>query len=207
MREETIELRRLEDLCSHERLLQQVGVTPVAGVDEAGMGPLAGPVVAAAVIMPVDALIDGLDDSKALRRQERERLDEEIRRRAIAVGVAAVDVADIDSLNIYHAGLRAMHLAVANLGIPPRHLLVDARTIPGLGIPQMAFVKGDARVYSIAAASVIAKVHRDRIMTELDERYPGYGFARHCGYATAEHRDALRRLGPCPVHRRSFTLV
>ena len=201
------ELRRLEEMASHERLLAQVGITPVAGVDEAGMGPLAGPVVAAAVMMPLDVLIEGLDDSKTLTRAVRERLDREIRRAAIGVGVGVVEPPEIDVVNIFQAGLRAMRLAVASLEVAPRHVLVDARTIPDVEIPQTAFVKGDRRVYSIAAASVIAKVHRDRLMEELERSYPGYGFGQHSGYPTAEHRDAIRRLGPCPAHRRSFTLL
>ena len=201
------ERRRLEELRSHERLLEQVGITPVAGVDEAGMGPLAGPVVAAAVILPADPLIEDLDDSKALSRPVRERVEVEIRRAAIAVGVGVATVAEIDALNIYQAGLEAMRRALASLGRTPRHVLVDGRTIPGLTIPQTEFVKGDGRVYCIAAASVVAKVHRDHLMSELERAHPGYGFAGHAGYATAEHREAIRRLGPCPAHRRSFTLL
>jgi ribonuclease HII len=175
-------------------------------VDEAGMGPLAGPVVAAAVVLPPEPLIPGLDDSKALSRTARERLDGEIRRLALGVGIGVVDVEEIDATNIYRAGLRAMELAVKALPLEPRFVLVDARTIPGIPFAQSAFVKGDGRVYSIAAASIVAKVHRDRLMAELDRQYPGYGFAQHAGYATAHHREALRRLGPCPAHRRSFAL-
>jgi ribonuclease HII len=201
------ERRRLAELRSHERLLEQVGIAPVAGVDEAGMGPLAGPVVAAAVILPADPLVEGLDDSKALSRAVRARVEAEIRRLAIAVGVGVATVAEIDELNIYQAGLEAMRRAIASLGVPARHVLVDGRTIPGLAIPQMEFVRGDARVYCIAAASVVAKVYRDRLMAELECAHPGYGFAGHAGYATVEHRDAIRRLGPCPAHRRSFTLL
>jgi ribonuclease HII len=202
-----LERRRLEELRSHERLLEQVGVAPVAGVDEVGMGPLAGPVVAAAVILPKAPLVADLDDSKTLTRPVRERVEAEIRRIAIAIGVGMATVAEIDSLNIYRAGLAAMRRAVESLTIVPRHVLVDARTIPGLPLPQTSFVKGDSRVYSIAAASIVAKVHRDRLMHDLEREYPGYGFAGHAGYATAEHRDALRRLGPCAAHRRSFALL
>jgi ribonuclease HII len=201
------ERRRLVELRSHERLLEQVGITPVAGVDEVGMGPLAGPVVAAAVILPADPLIEDLDDSKALSRAVRERVEADIRRVAIAVGVGLATVVEIDTLNIYQAGLEAMRRAVTALGPLPRYVLVDGRTIPGLSLPQMEFTKGDARVYSIAAASVVAKVHRDRLMCELERDHPGYGFAGHVGYATAEHREAIRRLGPCAAHRRSFTLL
>ena len=170
------------------------------------MGPLAGPVVAAAVILPPEPLIEDLDDSKALTRAVRECVETEIRRVAVAVSIGVVSVAEIDALNIYRAGLEAMRRAVLLLPAEARHVLVDSRTIPGLDLPQTSFVRGDARVYSIAAASVIAKVHRDRIMAGLEQEHPGYGFASHAGYATAEHREALRRLGPCPAHRRSFTL-
>ena len=201
------EKRRLEKLRSHERLLEAVGISPIAGVDEVGMGPLAGPVVAAAVILPPEPLIEGLDDSKALTRLARERLDAEIRAVAIGIGVGVVEVAEIDELNIYRAGLEAMRRAVAALPSPPRHVLVDARTVPRLEVPQTAFPKGDSRVYSIAAASIVAKVYRDRMMADLERDHPGYGFAGHAGYATAEHREAIRRLGPCPAHRRSFTLL
>ena len=206
MNKTLVERRRLEELRSHERLLEQVGITPAAGVDEVGMGPLAGPVVAAAVILPPEPLIEDLDDSKALTRAVRERVETEIRRVAVAVSIGVVSVAEIDALNIYRAGLEAMRRAVLLLPAEARHVLVDSRTIPGLNLPQTSFVRGDARVYSIAAASVIAKVHRDRIMAGLEQEHPGYGFAAHAGYATAEHREALRRLGPCPAHRRSFTL-
>ncbi|MBI2963672.1 MAG: ribonuclease HII [Deltaproteobacteria bacterium] len=201
------ERRRLEELRSHERLLEQVGIAPVAGVDEVGMGPLAGPIVAAAVILPAVPLVFGVDDSKALTRPARERVESEIRRLAIAVGIGSASVAEIDEINVYQAGLLAMRRAVAALSVRPRHVLVDARTIPDLELPQTSFVKGDARVYSIAAASVVAKVHRDRLMAALEREHPGYGFAGHAGYATAEHREAIRRLGPSPVHRRSFALV
>jgi ribonuclease HII len=206
MNKALVERRRLEELRSHERLLEQVGITPAAGVDEVGMGPLAGPVVAAAVILPPEPLIEDLDDSKALTRAVRERVETEIRRVAVAVSIGVVSVTEIDTLNIYRAGLEAMRRAVLLLPVVARHVLVDSRTIPGLDLPQTSFVRGDARVYSIAAASVIAKVHRDRIMAGLEQEHPGYGFAAHAGYATAEHREALRRLGPCAAHRRSFTL-
>jgi ribonuclease HII len=202
-----LERRRLEELRSHERLLEQVGIGPVAGVDEVGMGPLAGPVVAAAIILPSSPLVEDLDDSKSLTRPVRERVEADIRRVAIAIGVGVATVEEIDSLNIYRAGLAAMRRAVESLPIPPRHVLVDARTIPGLALQQTSFVKGDSRVYSIAAASVVAKVHRDRLMHELERVYPGYGFAGHAGYATAAHREAIRRLGPCAAHRRSFALL
>jgi ribonuclease HII len=179
----------------------------VAGVDEVGMGPLAGPVVAAAVVFPPDFELDGICDSKVLRAPVRERLDVEIRRRAIAVGVAVVEPEEIDRINIYRAGLTACRRAVEALGVVPDFVLVDGREIPALPMPQSAYPKGDSFVCSIAAASIVAKVHRDAIMRELDGRYPGYGFARHMGYSTAAHFAAIRERGPSPVHRRSFAPV
>lgn len=171
------------------------------------MGPLAGPVVAAAVVLPSDVCIDGVSDSKALPRHRREALEAQIRECALGVGIGMVEVEEIDEINIYQAGLLAMRRAVAALPIVPQHLLVDSRRIPDLDIQQTCVDDGDETVYSIAAASIVAKVYRDRLMCELDERYPGYGFASHAGYATAAHLDALRRLGPSPIHRRSFAPV
>lgn len=201
------ERRRLSDLRSHEVLLEQIGISPVAGVDEAGMGPLAGPVVAAAVILPADSWIEGLADSKVLPVSARERIASVIESTALAFGVGIVEPREIDRINIYQAGLRAMRLAVDRLVVRPRHVFTDAREVPGLGLPQTAFVKGDSRVYSIAAASVLAKVRRDALMAALECQYPGYGFDQHAGYPTRQHREAIRRLGPCPAHRRSFTLL
>src|SRR5207253_8752900 len=151
--------------------------------------------------------IAGIDDSKALDEQTRLRLDSEIRSRATAVGIGVVEVDEIDRLNICHAGLRAMQIALGALSVVPRHVLVDSRTIPGVTQPQSSFDKGDGINFSIASASIVAKVHRDRLMTELDALYPGYGFASHKGYATAEHQTARRELGPCPIHRRSFDYI
>jgi ribonuclease HII len=190
-----------------ETLLWRVGIRHVAGADEVGMGPLAGPVVAAAVILPPTGRIAGVADSKVLRAAERERLAAEIHRRAIAIGIGVVEPAEIDRVNIYQAGLRALRLAVEGLTVVPGFVLVDGREIPGLGVPQSAYPKGDGFVYSIAAASIVAKVHRDAIMRELDVRYPGYGFGRHMGYSTAAHFRAIRERGPSPVHRRSFAPV
>jgi ribonuclease HII len=192
-----------------ERLLQ-AGVEFVAGVDEVGVGPLAGPLVAAAVIFPREVELDalsGLDDSKRVRRKTREVLDREIRRQAAAVFVAEVSSSDVDRLNPHGASLAAMKRAITGLPLQPGHVLVDARTIPDLAIPQTALVHGDALDASIAAASIVAKVHRDAWMCELEERYPGYGFDRHMGYGTSEHLAALDRLGPCPAHRQSFAPV
>jgi ribonuclease HII len=198
---------RLDAMLHFERLLWKAGVIHIAGVDEVGIGPLAGPVVAAAVIFPPHTEIAGIDDSKALDESSRLHLETEIRNKATAVGIGVVEVGEIDRLNIYHAGLRAMQLALGNLTLEPRHILVDSRTIPGVSQPQNAFDKGDGINFSIASASIVAKVHRDRLMTELDALYPGYGFASHKGYATAEHQNAIRELGPCPIHRRSFDYI
>lgn len=198
---------RLGVLLRPERELWKQGFERIAGVDEVGVGPLAGPVVAGAVVFPCDARIRGVDDSKRLSRAARARLAEEIRLRALAVSVGVVEVADIDRLNIYHAALEAMRRAVIGLGAVPDHLLVDARRIPGITLPQLALVKGDARSFSIAAASIVAKVARDAMMVELDAIYPQYGFATHKGYGTRVHLEALERYGPCPAHRRSYAPV
>jgi ribonuclease HII len=179
----------------------------VAGVDEVGVGPLAGPVVAAAVVLPLRVRLPGLDDSKQLPRAARERLDQAIREQALAVSLAEVSVEDVDRLNVLRASLEAMRLAVCGLGLRPDHVLVDARTIPDIEITQTALIDGDARDGSIAAASIVAKVHRDALMRRLDVAHPGYGFARHKGYGTREHLAALAAKGPSPVHRRSFAPV
>jgi ribonuclease HII len=205
--EQKKERLRLDAMLHFERLLWKTGIVHIAGVDEVGMGPLAGPVVAAAVIFPPDIEIAAIDDSKALDESIRLHLETEIRAKAAAVGIGVVEVEEIDRLNIYHAGLRAMQLALGNLAIVPQHILVDSRTIPGVSQPQSSFDKGDGINFSIASASIVAKVHRDRLMTELDALYPGYGFASHKGYATAEHQNAIRELGPCPIHRRSFDYI
>ncbi len=200
-----------------ERRLWRHGFHAIAGVDEAGIGALAGPVVAAAVIFSAQHLASdqeipaawpqGVRDSKTLTAQARQRLDVGIRRVARALGIGLVAVEEIDRINIYQAGLRAMRLAVERLSVPPQQVLVDGRPIPDLTCPQTTFIKGDRDIFSIAAASIIAKVHRDRLMTELDSRYPHYGFARHKGYGTVAHRAVLREYGPCPAHRRSFRLL
>lgn len=204
---EAAEARRLAGLFALRRSLRAAGVRFVAGVDEVGVGPLAGPVVAAAVILPDDANLPGLDDSKRLDARTRERLATSIQAQAVAVGVGAVEPAEIDRLNIYRAALQAMARAVAALGQVPEHVLVDARTIPGIPMRQTGIVHGDARDASIAAASIVAKVHRDALMRRLDGVYPGYGFARNVGYPTPAHLEALRRLGPSTIHRRSFAPV
>lgn len=197
---------------SHECELWQQGLTCVAGVDEAGCGPLAGPVVAAAVVFPCSWLeaglwskLRGLNDSKQLTVEQREKYYElltshpEIRYR-----IASVDVEMIDRINIRQAAWRAMHIALDQLEPRPQHALVDGLRIRWLPYTHTALVDGDAKSYSIAAASVLAKVTRDRVMRELDKLYPGYGFAEHKGYSTPQHYAAIERLGPCPVHRRTF---
>jgi ribonuclease HII len=201
------ERKRLDAMLHFERLLWKAGIVHIAGVDEVGMGPLAGPVVAAAVTFPPGTEIEGVDDSKALDEETRVRLDVEIRGRASGIGIGLVEVDEIDRLNIYHAGIRAMQIAISNLPARPQHVLVDSRAIPDLAVPQNSFDRGDGINFSIASASIVAKVFRDRLMTELDREYPGYGFAGHKGYATPEHQRAIRELGPCAIHRRSFDYI
>lgn len=190
-----------------EREFWQQGIERIAGVDEVGVGPMAGPVVAAAVVFPADVEPFGVDDSKRLDAAQREALAVQIRKTAIGIGVGVAQVEEIDRLNIYHAGLLAMRRALEDLAEPPQRVLTDARHIAGLDIPQHPVRKGDARVFSIAAASIIAKIWRDQYMCELAERYPGYGFQQHKGYCTRAHQKAVRQLGPCPVHRRSYGLI
>jgi ribonuclease HII len=190
-----------------ERRYWGEGLTRICGVDEVGVGPLAGPLVAAAVVLPPEIDIRGVDDSKKLSAQRRQKLSIEIRAAATAFAVGIVEVEEVDRLNTYWAALEAMRRAVAGLAVTPERLLIDARKIPDLAIPQESIVKGDARSYSIAAASIIAKEVRDQIMRELDAHYPEYGFARHMGYGTRVHLEALERYGPCAAHRRSFEPV
>jgi ribonuclease HII len=191
----------------YERRLWKTGIDAVAGVDEAGVGPMAGPVVAAAVIFSPETFIRGVHDSKQLTPEEREGLFEPIRTRAIAIGIGIADVLEIDQLNIYWATMRASERALEALSLLPGHVLVDGRRIPGLKLPQTRIVGGDRKSFCIAAASIIAKVTRDRMMVEYDARYPGYGFAQHKGYCTSEHFLVLRERGPSPIHRRSFSPV
>ena len=179
----------------------------IAGVDEAGRGPLAGPVVAAAVILDPARCVSGLDDSKRLTAQVRVELDRVIRARALCFAVARVDVDVIDATNILEATMRAMRAAVEQLDPAPAQVLVDGDRCPDLRCPARAIVGGDARIPAIGAASILAKVARDQEMVEMDRRYPQYGFARHKGYGTRAHRDALLRYGPSPIHRRSFAPV
>lgn len=179
----------------------------VAGVDEAGRGPLAGPVVAAAVILDETQPIIGLNDSKKLSATRRDRLYDEIRARALCCSVAMASVEEIDRLNILQATMLAMRRAVDGLRLKPRLVLVDGNRLPVLDVRAEAIVQGDAKVQAISAASILAKVTRDRGLDELHERYPHYGFDQHKGYGTAHHLEALRRWGPCPAHRRSFAPV
>ena len=175
-----------------------------AGIDEAGRGPLAGPVAAGAVILPADHDILYLNDSKKLSAKKRDMLFDQIKEEAIAWAVGIVEPARIDEINILQATYEAMRLAIRQLGTAPTVLVNDAVTIPGVEIPQIPVIKGDAKCISIAAASILAKVTRDRIMEEMDAQYPVYGFAKHKGYGTKEHMEAIRTYGPCPIHRRSF---
>jgi ribonuclease HII len=198
---------RLPDLLAYEQAFWSRGVHIVAGIDEVGRGPLAGPVVAAAVVMPPNCSICGADDSKRLTRKQRDSLDAEIRRAALAVGIGAASAREIDQLNIRRATALAMQRAIGRLGVTPDHLLVDGLPVPELGLEgQTAVVEGDHKVHSIACASIVAKVCRDHLMRRLAQRYPQYGWERNKGYGTAEHRDAMREFGMTPHHRRSFHL-
>ncbi len=195
------------DMLWFERRLRAAGVEYIAGIDEAGRGPLAGPVVAAAVVLPPDCDLPGVTDSKKLSARRREQLFVPIRRQALAVGVGIVDAAQIDRLNILQATLVAMTQALERLKVTPGHLLVDGITPVPVSIAQQTIKQGDSRSLSIAAASIIAKVVRDRMMLVYDKRYPQYGFAAHKGYGTAAHRQAIAACGPCELHRKTFAGV
>jgi ribonuclease HII len=205
--ENRAEGQRLRKLLRYENALWASGVLRVAGVDEAGMSPLAGPVAAAAVVFAPGSRIPGIDDSKKLDAAERDRLAEEIKTTALAWSVGFAAVEEIDTINIYWAGLLAMRRAVEGLSLAPEHLLLDARRLKELDTPQQAIVKGDAKSLTIAAASILAKTARDALMCKLDAEHPGYGFAKHKGYPVREHVAALEKLGASPVHRRSFAPV
>jgi ribonuclease HII len=191
----------------YERKLWRTGVQVVAGVDEAGVGPMAGPVVAAAVIFDQEVFIRGVNDSKQLTPERREALFPAITERALAVGIGSASPAEIDQLNIFWATMAASARALLALGRTPDHVLVDGRLIPEVKLPQTKIVGGDRKSFCIAAASIIAKVTRDRMMLVYDAQYPEFGFGRHKGYCTADHFAALERLGPTPIHRRSFAPV
>jgi ribonuclease HII len=203
-RERRSEGQRLRKLLRFETELWGAGVSRVAGVDEAGMSPLAGPVAAAAVVFAPGTRVREVDDSKKLDAATRARLADEIKQSCVAWAVGFAEVEEIDAINIYWAGLLAMRRAVEALTPAAEHLLLDARTLKELALPQQRIVKGDQRSLSIAAASILAKTARDARMCQLDERFPGYGFAKHKGYPVREHVAALKALGVTPVHRRSF---
>jgi len=192
------------DKLRFESSLWKQGITYVAGVDEAGRGPLAGPVVAAAVIFPANFFLAGVDDSKKLSHHLREQLYPQIIANCLSYGVSAVSVEEIDHINIYQAAMLAMRQALAQLSPPAQHVLVDGRNIPQLALPQTSIIKGDGLSFTIGAASIIAKVTRDRIMLDYHRAFPRYGFDKHKGYATPAHLTALRQNGPCEIHRRSF---
>ncbi len=203
--------RKLDPAAEHERLQAMreyenrlTDVEFICGIDEAGRGPLAGPVVAGACILPRDLDIYYLNDSKKLSEKRREELFEIIKEKAVAWGVGIVDQTVIDEINILQATYLAMRTAIKAMGVVPGMLLNDAVTIPDVDIPQLPIIHGDAKSVSIAAASILAKVTRDHIMLEYDRIYPGYGFARHKGYGTAEHISAIKAIGPCEIHRRTF---
>ena len=196
------ELARLEAMRAYEREYGDFSL--ICGIDEAGRGPLAGPVTAGAVILPKDCQILYLNDSKKLSEKRREELFTEIKEKAVAWCVKTASPARIDEINILQATYEAMREAIAGLGVVPQLLLNDAVNIPQVEILQVPIIKGDAKSVSIAAASILAKVTRDHMMAEYDSIYPGYGFGKHKGYGTAAHIQALKELGPCPIHRRTF---
>ena len=199
------ELERLTSLKEIEEKLYEQGNKYICGIDEAGRGPLAGPVVVAAVIMPKDSMIEGVNDSKKISEKKREKLYEEITSTAIVWGVGIIDQKEIDKINILNATKKGLTTALKELEIKPNLILVDALTnIDTLGITYQSIIKGDAKCYSIAAASIIAKVTRDRIMRQWDEIYPEYGFEKHKGYGTKLHIEAIKEYGICPLHRKSF---
>lgn len=197
------EIRRTKGLMVYEERYGAQGLV-IAGIDEVGRGPLAGPVLACAAILPRDSLILELNDSKKLSEKKRERLFDVLQKEAVAFAFGASSPKRIDEINILQATYEAMREAIAGLSVRPDILFNDAVTIPDVELPQIPIIGGDGKSVSIAAASILAKVTRDRMMAAYDEIYPGYGFARNTGYGTAEHIAALKRLGPCPIHRRSF---
>ncbi len=199
-------IARYHEMSRYEAMMREKGYRQIAGLDEVGRGPLAGPVTAAAVILPPDTelVIPGVDDSKKVSAKKREELAEIIKEKAAAWAVGSIDMATIDRVNILEATKLAMKQALEKLAVTPDVLLLDALTLQGVSLPQMPIVHGDALSVSIAAASILAKVTRDRFMTEADALYPQYGFASNKGYGSAAHIEALKTYGPCPLHRRSF---
>lgn len=198
------ERARVSALYEFERQAYASGLTLVAGVDEAGRGPLAGPVSVAAVILPQECYLPHLNDSKKLSAKRREELYLAIKEQAIAIGTALVDAATIDRVNILQATINGMYEAILSLSVRPQQVLIDAVELVDLDIPSRAIIQGDAKSASIAAASIVAKVTRDHLMDEYDKEYPQYGFAKHKGYGTKEHIEAIHRFGVCPIHRQSF---
>lgn len=196
-----------QQMMAYEKELMGKGYKLIAGVDEAGRGPLAGPVVAASVILDYNTFIPGVNDSKKLSKSQRESLYDEIQQKAIAIGIGIVDVATIDRINILRASLEAMCQAVQTLPVQPNFLLVDGLYCPNTNLPMKPLVLGDSLSLSIASASIVAKVARDRMMDSYDETYPQYGFSQNKGYPTPDHLSALKRFGPCEIHRRSFAPV
>ncbi len=192
------------DWLEYEKKLISNGFRSVCGVDEAGRGPLAGPVCAAAVILPENTIIDGVNDSKKLSEKKREQLFEVIKARSLAYSVAWASIEEIESINILNAAMLAMKRAVEDLSIKADFALIDGNKVPDLDIPAFPVVKGDSLSMSIACASILAKVSRDRLMYKYDEKYPEYGFAKHKGYGTKLHTQVLREIGPCEIHRPSF---
>ena len=200
------EEQRLLILKEQEKQLREKGFKAICGIDEAGRGPLAGPVVVASVIMPENSMIEGVNDSKKISEKKREKLYDQILEEAISYGVWIIGQDEIDEINILNATKKALTLSLKELTTKPDLIIVDALThIDTMGIPYESIIKGDAKCYSIASASIIAKVTRDRIMREWDSVYPEYGFIQHKGYGTAKHISAIKEYGLCPIHRKSFT--
>ena len=197
---------RLKELKKQEDELRKRGFNKICGIDEAGRGPLAGPVVVASVIMPADSMIEGVNDSKKISEKKREKLYDQILEEAISYGVGIIGQDEIDEINILNATKKGLTMSLKELTVKPDLIIVDALThIDTMGIPYESIIKGDAKCYSISAASIIAKVTRDRIMREWDKVYPEYGFEKHKGYGTSAHIEAIKKYGLCPIHRKSFT--
>lgn len=204
IRDNNKEMERIENLKKYEHTYYSKGAKYIAGIDEVGRGPLAGPVYASAVVLPIDCIIQGVNDSKKLSPSKREELSLEIKKNALSFAIGCCDEKTIDEVNILNATYMAMKQAIEKLTIKPQVLLIDAVRIPGVNIFQVPIVKGDTLSFSIACASIIAKVERDRVMDEYHELYPVYNFKSNKGYGTAEHIEALKKHGPCEIHRRTF---
>lgn len=199
------EIERINKLKEYENKLYAQGIKYIAGIDEAGRGPLAGPVVVGVVILKPDSFIEGINDSKKISENRREKIYNQIIEEAIAWEVGIVEQEEIDEINILNATKKALNTAITKIKTKPETILVDAlEKIDTNGIPYTSIIKGDAKIYSISAASIIAKVTRDRIMKKYDKEYPQYGFEQHKGYGTAKHIQAIKEYGPCPIHRKSF---